>query len=150
MRASPFRMAVVAILGAGSWGTALAMHLARLGHRVALWARSPAVAATLAQQRNSVYLPGLELPPTVVPTAELTEACADASAVVFACPSIAIRALAGAVDLTERRPLLVSVAKGVEQDTRLTMSQVIEQVVDDEHRARVGALSGPSFAREVA
>ena len=150
MRASPFRMAVVAILGAGSWGTALAMHLGRLGHRVALWARSPAVAATLAQERNSVYLPGVELPPTVVPTAELTEACADATAVVFACPSIAIRALAGAVDLAERRPLLVSVAKGVEQDTRLTMSQVIEQVVDDEHRARVGALSGPSFAREVA
>src|SRR2546425_11934386 len=118
MRASPFRMAVVAILGAGSWGTALAMHLGRLGHRVALWARSPAVAATLAQERtNSVYLPGVELPPTVVPTAELTEACADASAVVFAWPSIAIRALSGEGALGERRQRLSAVAKWSEQST---------------------------------
>jgi len=109
VRPSSFRMAGVAILGAGSWGTALAVHLGRLGRRVALWARRPTVAATLAHERtNAVHLAGVALPPTVVPTAELTEACAGATAIVFACQSTGIRALAGGVDLGQGRPLLVS------------------------------------------
>ena len=144
--------ATVAILGAGSWGTALALHLARLGHEVTLWARTSAFAAELARAReNTVYLPGLAFPPNLRPVGELGEACGSAEMVVWVCPSSAVRGLAQAVrPCIHGRPLIVSAAKGVEQETRMTMSAVLAEVLGEDHQARVGALSGPSFAREVA
>jgi glycerol-3-phosphate dehydrogenase (NAD(P)+) len=142
----------VAILGAGSWGTALAVHLARLGREVSLWARREAVADALVRAgENAAYLPGVRLPPNLKATASLAVACAGAEMLVFVCPSAGVRALAEAVRLVVRAtPLLVSASKGVERESRLTMSAVLDQVLGAQHRQRVAVLSGPSFAREVA
>jgi glycerol-3-phosphate dehydrogenase (NAD(P)+) len=142
----------VTVLGAGSWGTALALQLARVGHDVTLWARSTAFAGEVAAAReNRTYLAGVPLPDSVRPTGDLADACARAELLVWVCPSGALRALTTAVrEAVRGAPLLVSAAKGVEQDTRLTMSAVLEQVMGDRHRGHVAVLSGPSFAREVA
>jgi glycerol-3-phosphate dehydrogenase (NAD(P)+) len=141
----------IAVLGAGSWGTALAVHLGRLGHDVRLWGRSAELVETLAQKReNPVYLPGVAFPESVRPTAALGAACASAELLLFVCPSGGVRGLAEAVrEQVRGEPLLVCAAKGVEQGTLLTMSAVLEQVLGDDHRSRVAVLSGPSFAREV-
>ncbi len=140
----------VSVLGGGSWGTALAVHLARLGHEVALWARNAAFAAEMAAAgENGVYLPGVRFPSGLRPTGSLEEACSEADMLVFVCPSSAVRALAGSTGSLVRGKVLVSAAKGVEQATGLTMSAVLEQVVDAADRGRVAVLSGPSFAREV-
>lgn len=153
MSASASLMAsAVAVLGAGSWGTALAIHLARLGHDVRLWARARELAADLvAKGENPGRLPGIAFPDTVRPTADLGEACAAADVVLVVCPSSAVRGVAQKVrELARGRPLMVSAAKGVEQDSRLTMTGVLEEVLGEPHRRHVAALSGPSFAREVA
>jgi glycerol-3-phosphate dehydrogenase (NAD(P)+) len=141
----------VSILGAGSWGTALAVHLARLGHEISLWARNGEFASTLQTSReNTAYLPGVRFPPSLRPTGSLPDACARAEMLVFVCPSAGLRSLGDAVQsLVVGGPLFVSAAKGVEQATRLTMSAVLEQVLGDQHRPRISVLSGPSFAREV-
>jgi glycerol-3-phosphate dehydrogenase (NAD(P)+) len=142
---------VISILGAGSWGTALAVHLARIGHQVSLWARDPAFATALASaSENALYLPGVRFPSSLRPTGSLAEACADADMLVFVCPSSAVRALANAVGpLLHGSPLVVSAAKGVEQETHATMSAILGEVLGERHRPRVAVLSGPSFAREV-
>src|SRR6185436_4316028 len=148
---APPMAAAVTVLGAGSWGTALGVHLARLGHEVALWARNEEFAASLARDReNQVYLRGVPFPGTLRPTGSLTEACAGSEMLLFVCPSSAVRSMAEAVrPLLRGRPVLVSASKGVEQGTRLTMSAVLDQVLGEDGRGRVAVLSGPSFAREV-
>jgi glycerol-3-phosphate dehydrogenase (NAD(P)+) len=145
-------MACVSVLGAGAWGTALAIHLGRLGHDVPLWARTPqAAAALVAAGENTPHIPGIRLPPNVRPVGTLAEALAGAEMVVFVCPSSAVREVAEAVRaFLPSGAVVVTGAKGVEQDTLLTMSAVLEQVLTDHRSVRVGALSGPSFAREVA
>jgi len=145
-------MAAVTVLGSGSWGTSLAIHLARLEHEVTLWARKPDFAAELSRTReNVVYLPGAKFPPSLRVAGSLDQACDGATLLLFVCPSSGIRSLAEAVrPLLSGQPTLVSAAKGVEHETRMTMSAILEDVLGDRHRARVGVLSGPSFAREVA
>ena len=143
-------MSVVAILGAGSWGTALAAHLGRVGHEVRLWARDPLVAAEIARQRtNSTYLPGIELPANVAAKEDIASALAGATIVVAAVPSHGCRAVvrAAAPHLGAGVPL-VSTAKGLEVDTLMRMSEVIAQELGATHPVVV--LSGPSFAIEVA
>lgn len=142
----------VTVLGSGSWGTSLAVHLARLGHEVLLWSRAAEFSATLAEAReNAVYLPGVPFPATLIPTADLEKACDGADLVAFVSPSGAIRGLAERTrSVLAGRPLLVSAAKGVEQDTGLTMSAVLKDALGRDHAANVGVLSGPSFARDVA
>jgi len=139
----------VTVLGAGSWGTALAVHLARIGHEVRLWARQPDFARSIAAAaENEVYLPGVRFPANVAPTGDLGQACAASEMIVFVCPSSGVRTLAQTVrPFLGSRPIVVSAAKGIEQGTRLTMSAILEQVLPD--GARVAVLSGPSFAREV-
>jgi len=143
--------AKVTVLGAGSWGTALAVHLARIGHDVRLWARDAGFAATLSEAReNSVYLPGVPFPPSVTPSGDLAEACAGSEMLVFVCPSSGVRPLAESLrTVLHHQPIVVSAAKGVEQGTHFTMSAVLEDVLGQSRRARVAVLSGPSFAREV-
>jgi glycerol-3-phosphate dehydrogenase (NAD(P)+) len=144
--------AAVTILGAGSWGTALGVHLARLGHEVTLWARNAELAAKLAAARqNEAYLPGASFPPTLRPMPDTRAACAAGEALIFVCPSGGMRSLAEAVrPFVHERHLVVSAAKGVEQDTRRTMSAVLGEVLSERHSERVAVLSGPSFAHEVA
>jgi glycerol-3-phosphate dehydrogenase (NAD(P)+) len=145
-------MAAVTVLGSGSWGTALAIQLARAGHDVRLWARNADLAASLGETRqNATYLPGIPLPERVSPTADLGAACAGSEMVVFVCPSAGVRAMATAIrEHVGQRPLVVSAAKGVEQDSMLTMSAVLDQVLGDRPGPSAAVLSGPSFAHEVA
>ena len=140
----------VAVLGAGSWGTALAVHLARVGHEVAFWARDPATVRDIEQRRaNVVYLPDILLPESVVPTHSLAEALRDTELVVCAIPSHGIRAvIRAAMPHLVPGAILVSAAKGIEADTMLRMSEVIAQESGDGHPVVV--VSGPSFALEVA
>jgi glycerol-3-phosphate dehydrogenase (NAD(P)+) len=141
----------VAILGAGSWGAALALHLAGLGHEVTLWGRSRATTDELAAAGEHPSHPGIRFPTNLRTSADLAGAVQGVDAVLFGCPSHAVRGVAEQVRPVLRgRPLLVSTAKGVEQDTQMTMSAVLEEVVGAQYRDRVAVLSGPSFAREVA
>ncbi|HVA63398.1 MAG TPA: NAD(P)H-dependent glycerol-3-phosphate dehydrogenase [Terriglobales bacterium] len=140
----------VAVVGGGSWGTALAIVLARHGYEVALWVYEPELAQAMATEReNRVYLPGFALPPGIRPTAALEAAVAPL--LVIAVPSHALRAT-----LTRLRPLLppaaevVLATKGLEEETLLRVSEVAEAVLGDGIRPRLATLSGPTFAREVA
>jgi glycerol-3-phosphate dehydrogenase (NAD(P)+) len=143
--------APIAVLGAGSWGTALAALLAANGHTVRLWARDAALVATLAVLReNSRYLPGISLPDTITPTTEIGSALAGAEVVVFAVPSGAMREVAReASGSLPPAALLISAAKGLEEGTGLRMSQTLAEVVENAG-ARTVALSGPNLAVEVA
>jgi len=143
-------MRSVTVLGAGSWGTALAVHLGRLGHDVCLWGRDPLLVNDLALRRaNAVYLPDVTLPPNVSVTADLSSAARRTELVVSAIPSHGCRAVmrAAAPSITSGT-IFVSATKGLEEGTLLRMSEVIEQEAGSRHP--VVALSGPSFASEVA
>lgn len=143
-------MTNIAILGAGSWGTALATHLARIGHDVRLWARDAALAERLRNDRvNRGYLPEVTLPDNVVPTHDLRRALGNASIVVAAVPSHGCRAVlrAASPDLLPHA-VIVSAIKGLEAGSLLRMSEVIAEEAGPTHRVVV--LSGPSFAIEVA
>jgi glycerol-3-phosphate dehydrogenase (NAD(P)+) len=140
----------VAVLGSGSWGTALAFHLSSAGHNVRLWGRNPELISEMMLIRcNSVYLPDIVLPPSVAPTPSLEEALHRADIIVAAVPSHGTRAvIRSAATFIPRHALIVSATKGIEQDTLLRVSEVIAQEV---RGARpVVVLSGPSFAIEVA
>jgi glycerol-3-phosphate dehydrogenase (NAD(P)+) len=140
----------VTVLGAGSWGTALAVHLGRAGHDVRLWARDPRLAGELRSRRaNAVYLPDVTLPPSVTIASELAQAMQDAELVVSAIPSHGSRSvLHAAAPFVRPGAVFVSATKGLEAETLLRMSQVVAQEVGSHHPVVV--LSGPSFAVEVA
>ncbi len=147
----------VAVLGAGSWGTALAVHLAGIGLEVALWARRPEVARVLERERsNDTYLPGVELPANLRVTASLKEV-ADAGTVLVVVPSHGFREIlaefllrAGDGDGAGRRTV-VSATKGIETDTLARMSEVTSQVASTTgDSVRFAVLSGPTFAAELA
>ena len=139
-------MSRVVVLGAGGFGTALSLHLARCGHEVALCARRPEFAAELAASReNRPYLPGSFLPDTVVPTAEIDQALAGADALLLAVPSQHLRAAVSAIAPDALPPLVIDTAKGLELGSLLRMSELLAQAGID-----AVALSGPSHAEEVA
>jgi glycerol-3-phosphate dehydrogenase (NAD(P)+) len=143
---SPHR---VAVLGAGSWGTALAVHLGASGRHVTLWARDAALAAEMAARRlNSRYLPEVDLPPSVRPTASLAEAVSGARLVILAVPSHGLRAVVhAAAQALPAEAVLVSATKGLETETLRRMSEVVAEETGGRHPIVV--LSGPSFASEV-
>ena len=143
-------MRAITVLGAGSWGTALAVHLARIGHDVRLWARDPSLVADMAGRRaNAVYLPEVMLPPAVTVTGSMDGAVAGTDLVVAAIPSHGLRAtLRSAAPHLAAGAVVVSAAKGLETDTLLRMSEVAAQEMGASHPVVV--LSGPSFAMEVA
>jgi glycerol-3-phosphate dehydrogenase (NAD(P)+) len=140
----------VTILGAGSWGTALAVHLARLGHDAFLWGRDPALVADIrARQANAVYLPGTTFPDRVRVTADLEEALHDTEFIVAAVPSHGTRdIIRRAAPHIRRGATVVSATKGLEQDSLFRISEIIEQELGA--GVHVAVLSGPSFAAEVA
>ncbi len=143
-------MRTVTVLGAGSWGTALAVHLGRVGHHVTLWARDPALVDTIAARRaNTVYLPEIPFPASVSVTHALADAVRGAELVVSAVPSHGCRAvMKGAAPSLMPGAVIVSATKGLEAGTLLRMSEVIAQQAGPAHPVVV--LSGPSFAIEVA
>lgn len=142
----------IAVLGAGSWGTALAISLAGNGHRVALWARRPEAAAYMrAERHNRSYLPGAEIPPSVEITSDMEEAVRGRGFWVFAIPSQAVRGAAQQVaHLASEDLIVVSVAKGIENGTLQTTTQVLHEVLAGVPKAHIGVLYGPSHAEEVA
>ena len=139
----------LAVLGAGSWGTALAATLAEAGREVRLWGRDAAVMGAIADRReNDRHLPGIALPPRLNAVSTLKEALHDADAALIVVPSTALRSVARQLARHAPTGMPVAVcAKGIEAETGLLMTQVAE----DELGARpVGVISGPTFAREVA
>jgi glycerol-3-phosphate dehydrogenase (NAD(P)+) len=141
----------IAILGAGAWGTTLAITLARAGRPVTLWAHRPAHAAALvAEGENRRYLPGHRLPPAVAVTADLAAAVAGAALVLMVVPSQAVRATARQLGpALPPAAIIISCAKGLEVETHLRLSAVIAQEIPAA-AGRVGALSGPNLAGEIA
>ena len=139
------------VLGAGSWGTALANVLARNGQDVTIWARREAVAAEISEERrNSRYLPSIELQPFEA-TADLVRAVDGASVIVCVTPSHVVRdVLALAKPRLSEESLLVSCSKGIEIESDLRMSEVFADVLGAESYGRFVVLSGPSFAEELA
>lgn len=143
---------VFAVLGAGSWGTALADILGRKGFKVRLWARSGELCGSIARTRvNSVYLPGVTLSENIVPCPSLEEALNGAAFAVSAVPSHGLRGVfASARPFIRKDAIIVSATKGIEQDTLLTPSGILKDELKGAHGGAIVALSGPSFAREVA
>ena len=140
-----------AVLGAGSWGTALAIQLARAGHAVSLWARDPEHVRKMTESRqNERYLPGFALPAPISPTTDLEAATrAGNKIVVCGVPSHAARdTMAMAAPYLGADAIVVSATKGIEEGSALRMSEVIRQTTSCGER--VAVLSGPSFAKEVA
>jgi glycerol-3-phosphate dehydrogenase (NAD(P)+) len=144
----------VAILGGGSWGTALAVILSRSArsHEISLWAHDAALAASMRRDReNRAYLPGLALPAQVRVSHEIGEALAGAQVVLGVMPSAHARAVysAAAAHLTKRM-IFVSATKGLEPATHKRASQVIAELIPSLLQPRIAVLSGPSFASEAA
>ncbi|MEX0821740.1 MAG: NAD(P)H-dependent glycerol-3-phosphate dehydrogenase [Rhodothermales bacterium] len=142
----------IAMLGAGSWGTALAIVLAKSGHEVTLWARRPEAAEHMRRhRRNPTYLPRAQLPDELSVTSVMEDAVTGCDMWVFATPSHAIRDCAKNVRGHASDDLLcVSVAKGIENNSLLTTTRVLHDVLDTVPMAHLGVLSGPSHAEEVA
>ncbi len=139
----------IAVIGAGSWGTAIASVLATNGHEVSLWARDTAAAASInKERRNPRYLSEHLLHEGIVATADLAEAVAYAQAVVVVTPSKSLREIAGALQplVGEDTPILVC-TKGVEEDTGFVPCQIFAEVLGNE--SRLAALSGPNHAEEI-
>ena len=143
-------MNAMTVLGAGSWGTALAVHLARAGRPVRLWARDDRLVADMRQDRiNARYLPEIPLPDLVVPTSSLDDAMDGAAFVIVAVPSHGLRAVVrAAAPRLAPGAIVVSATKGLETESLERMSQVIAD--ETSTRVPIVALSGPSFAIEVA
>ena len=144
--------ASIAIIGAGSWGTALSIVLAPRFERIRLWAHEADLVDRMFSARiNDIFLPGLSLPLNVEPTADLGYALTDAGIVVGVMPSRFARTLYRRMlpHLT-RQMRFVSATKGLEQGTLLRMSEVAHEVIGEKFYPRVAVLSGPTFAREVA
>jgi glycerol-3-phosphate dehydrogenase (NAD(P)+) len=159
------RLRTVAVLGAGSWGTALAIHAARRGAPTMLWTRTPEHhAAMAAEGRNTRYLPDFAFPPGLTPTSDLDQALGGAlggalegaDLVICGIPSHGMRQAMKHVAACYRQrpaakaPMYLIAAKGIEVDTLATMHRVLFEELPPAHRERIAALGGPSFAAEVA
>lgn len=142
----------VTVIGSGSWGTALGMVLARAGHSVKLWAREEEIAYNINNfHENHVYLPGVTLSDSIECYTDLADCASDRDLIVFATPSHTMREVAVKVrPFLSGNEIVVTVSKGIENDTFMTMSQVLTQtlegVIIEDH---IGVLYGPSHAEEV-
>ncbi len=140
-----------AVLGAGNWGTTVALLLRENGHSVSLWEYNDRLAREMLECReNRTYLPGFHLPDEILITSSLAEAAIDRRLVIFVVPSSAMRRTARALDQTgvlRKDAILVSLSKGLEHETLSTMTDIISEEIDGQ---RLVALSGPCIASEVA
>ncbi|HEY0883423.1 MAG TPA: NAD(P)H-dependent glycerol-3-phosphate dehydrogenase [Archangium sp.] len=139
------------VFGAGSFGTAIAQVLTANFDEVVLWGRDTALVETLnATHVNTKYLAGLELSPKIRATADLRDAASGAKLIVVGTPSQATRELLGRTqDLFPLHVPVVSVAKGIENGTLATMTEVLEQSLPEVYHPHIAVLSGPSFAKEM-
>ena len=138
----------ISVIGAGTWGMALARMLSNTGNEVTVWSALPAEIEELSKTRRQKNLPNMEIPDEVVFTKDLENACQGKNILLFAVPSVFVRSTARrASDSVPEGQIIVDVAKGIEPDTLMTMSEVISQEIP---QAKVVALSGPTHAEEVA
>ena len=145
-------MFLIAIIGAGSWGTALGIVAGRAGHRVRLWSRNAEVVEGINERRvNSVYLGSHEIPRGVAAFGDMLEALDGADVVLLAAPSHVTRGLLEQMlPALSREMVFVSATKGIEIETGRRISEVVQDVVGNLFAPRFVCLSGPSFAQEVA
>lgn len=142
----------IAVIGAGSYGTCLAIHLSDQGYPVTLWCRSPEMAAELSEQReNGSYLPGYRLADSATVTSDLAEAVRDAELVVGVTPSHAARDVLGRAAAHMREDVIVvNASKGLEEGTFHRVDQIYDEIFPAAIAGRACFLSGPTFAVEVA
>ncbi len=142
----------IGVVGAGSWGTALASLLGMKGYRVALWAYEKEVRDSIADfHENKLFLPGITLSENIFPSNDIAGVVSNKDLVVLVVPSHVMRETASmfAAALSDQA-ILVSASKGIENKTHLTMTGVLEDVLPESFKNRLAVLSGPSFGREVA
>jgi glycerol-3-phosphate dehydrogenase (NAD(P)+) len=142
----------ISVLGAGGWGTTLAILLHYNGHDVQLWEYKGSYARTLIKQRvNEKYLPGIKIPREIKITHDLDEAASGKQMIVLAVPAQFLRSVIKKVNKADiKNALLVSVAKGIETTSLMTMSQMLKDVHPALAEDQIGVLSGPSHAEEVS
>ena len=141
-------MEKIGIIGSGTWGTAIAVLLRNNGHEVTLWSAIPAEIEEMAKTRTHKNLPGVTLPEGIIYTADLEEAMKDKNLLVMAVPSVFVRSTAQKMKpFCKEGQLIVDVAKGIEEKSLMTLSQIIEEELPE---AEVTVLSGPSHAEEVS
>lgn len=142
----------IAVLGAGSWGTALAQVLAENGHQVTLWGNNEAQINEINQQHtNKRYLPEVVLPTSIKAEYDLARAIEQTDAILFVVPTKAIRSVAKNVAaLLTHQPQIIHASKGLEQVTHTRISQILEQEIPTNKRQEIIVLSGPSHAEEVS
>jgi glycerol-3-phosphate dehydrogenase (NAD(P)+) len=145
-------MSDIAVIGAGSYGTCLAMLFGRAGHRVAFWCRKPEVAEAMeATRANQSYLPGHELPDTVRVTADLEAAVRGKQFVVGVTPSHGIRDVLGrAAHFMDPDAIVINASKGLEEGTMFTIDRLYAEIFSERIAKRATFLSGPTFAAEIA
>nr|HID58406.1 NAD(P)H-dependent glycerol-3-phosphate dehydrogenase [Desulfobacterales bacterium] len=141
----------IGVVGAGSWGTTLANLLAEKGFRIDLWVYEPEVYEDILQHReNSLYLSGVKLSENIDPHIELADVVQDKDVVLMVVPSHVFRGVAKSiVGCLSHETILVSASKGIENETLLTMSGILKEILPSSFHNRLAVLSGPSFAREV-
>ena len=143
-------MKKIGILGAGTWGTALANLLVSVGHHVTLWSKIKEEIDLLKETHTHKNLPGVTISEKIAFTTILKEAVVDQDVIVIATPSIYVREIASSIkDYVNNKQIIVSVAKGIEKGTLMTMSEIIHDVLKEKD-VPVVALSGPTHAEEVA
>lgn len=143
----------IAVIGAGSWGTALAKLLSDKGHRVHLWAHRPEhVDAINRERENKKYLPGFTLNERVIASSDLREVISGKNFILMVVPSHVYRSVFQQLaPFLGKESIVVSATKGIENDSLMTMSQVMEDELGKSGgKAEIGVLTGPSFAKEVA
>lgn len=142
----------VCVLGGGSWGTALGLHSARVGHKTTIWEYDSKLAADhQAARENSRYLPGIPFPDSLSMTSSLEEALDGAEIVLAVVPSQTMRStMQNAAPFLPQGATLCIASKGVEQNSLMTMDEVLCDVLDPVHHSQIAVLSGPSFALELA
>lgn len=143
----------MAVIGAGSWGTALAKLLSDKGHDVHLWAHRPEHVHQIREEKeNSTYLPGFPLSDRLVPLADIHEAVRGKAFIVMVVPSHVFRSVFQQITPElDDKVIVISATKGIENESLMTMSQVMEEELKKAgKKSEVGVLTGPSFAKEVA
>lgn len=142
----------ISVLGAGGWGTTLAILLHYNGHNVTLWEYKKSYAKDLDKQRiNTDYLPGIKIPKEILITSNLEESTNDKNLIVLAVPSQFLRGIVKKINYTDfKDSILVSVAKGIEKNTLMTMSQMLQDVHSHLIENQISVISGPSHAEEVS
>jgi glycerol-3-phosphate dehydrogenase (NAD(P)+) len=142
----------IGVIGGGGFGTALAKLLGEKGHDIRLWVFEPDLCERMRKTgENDLYLPGVKLPKSVFLTSDLREALAGRDMLISVTPSHVVRGVMSQVaPLLEKRIPVVSATKGIENETLMLMSEVLEEVLPDGYRDHLAYISGPSFAKEIS